>query len=84
MRVENFSSIPGFHKVVAILVIWGAIIKNGQNEGVGQFKNFKSYTKYSWIADEKQKKIIDVLNDSFLSSLVWGGSLIKSFGNLGL
>ena len=38
--------------------ILGAIICKGANGGGGSFKflgDFKTYTRYSWVADEEQK-----------------------------
>ena len=38
--------------------------------------NFKTYVRYSWVADKKQKKkILSVLNGKLLSSFV-GGALV--------
>ena len=37
---------------------------------------FEIYTRYSWVADKEQKKVLGVLNGSFLSSLLEGGIVI--------
>ena len=47
--------------------------------------NFETYTRYSWVADEEQKKVLGILNVSSLSSHVgWGNGLFDFFkgGNL--